>query len=111
MTITLPDEMRGELEREAKAEGFATVDEYVLIMYLRAKHTHGTSGENFMGDFDLGLSEEMDSPERVAQRRENLNRLLQEGLDSGPSIPVTPQFWDDMRRRVNEKLKAKEAKP
>ncbi len=38
MTITLPDEMRGELEREAKAEGFATVDEYVLIMYLRETH-------------------------------------------------------------------------
>jgi hypothetical protein len=30
MTITLPDEMREELERKAKAGGFETVDEYSL---------------------------------------------------------------------------------
>jgi hypothetical protein len=110
MTITLPDEARKEIEAEAAAEGFATVDEYIWIMYLRAKHSHGPAGENFLGDYDLGLTEEMDSPERVAQRRENLERLLQEGLDSGPPIPVTPEFWEDMRRRVEEKLAAKGTK-
>jgi hypothetical protein len=107
MTITLPDEMRAELEQEAKAAGFATVDEYVLVMYLRAKHIYGARGEEFMGDFDLGLAEDTDSPERVAARRERLDQLIQEGLDSGPAIPVTPEFWDDMRRRLEERLAAK----
>jgi hypothetical protein len=107
MTITLPDDMREELEEGAKTEGFASVDEFVKIMYLRAKHHHGVGQNNFLGDFDYGLSEEMDSPERVAKRRERLNQLIQEGLDSGPPITITPGFWEDMRRRLEERIAAK----
>jgi hypothetical protein len=87
MTITLPDEMREELEAGAKAEGFATVDESVKIMYIRAKHCHGVGEDNSLGDFDFRLSEEMDSPERIAKRRERINQLIQEGLESGPLTP------------------------
>jgi hypothetical protein len=111
MTITLPDEMRTELEREAKAAGLANVDEYVLMMYLRAKHMHGPRGEELMGDFDLSLADGTDTPERIAKRRERLNQLIQEGLDSGPSIPVTPEFWAEMRRRLEERMAAKGARP
>ena len=107
MTITLPDELRDELELGAKAGGFATVDEYVFIMYLRARHTYGENGEGPMSDFDFGLPDDTDSPERVAKRRAHLNQLLQEGLDSGPPIPATPEFWDDMRRRLEERMAAK----
>ena len=46
------------------------------------------------------------------QRRkaqEKLDSLLQEGLDSGPSTPMTPQDWNEirleMRRRVVEQAK------
>jgi antitoxin ParD1/3/4 len=109
MTITLPDELKGELEQGAKAGGFASVDEYVLIMYLRARHVYEPDGTGPMSDFDYGLADDTDTPERVARRRERLNQLLQEGLDSGPPIPVTPQFWEDMRRRLEERMAAKEA--
>jgi hypothetical protein len=109
MTITLPDGLRDELEQGAKAEGFATVDEYVLIMYLRARHLYEPGGAGPLDDFDFGLVDGTDSPERVAKRRERLNQLLQEGLESGPPIPVTPEFWADMRRRLEERLAAKGA--
>lgn len=102
MTITLPDDLRDELEQGAKAEGYATVDEYVLAMYLRARLTG-----NPLEDFDFGLADWTDTPERVAARRERLNQLIQEGLDSGPAIPVTPEFWEDMRRRLEERMAAR----
>lgn len=107
MTITLPDDMREELEQEAKTAGFATVDEYILVMYLRAKHSWGPNGEDLLGDFEYGLADGTDSPERVAARRERLNQLIQEGLDSGPAVEATPEFWADMRRRLEERLAAK----
>jgi Arc/MetJ-type ribon-helix-helix transcriptional regulator len=107
MTITLPDELKAELEQGAKAEGFASVDEYVLIMYLRARHVYEPNGAGPLDDFEFGLADDTDSPERVAKRRERLNQLLQEGLDSGPPIPVTPEFWKEMRRRLEERVATK----
>lgn len=41
------------------------------------------------------------SEERVAQGR--LDALLQEGLDSGPATPMTPQDWGDIRREVQRR--------
>lgn len=107
MTITLPDDMREELEQGAKAEGFATVDDYVFVMYLRARHMYGPEAGGLLGDYEHGLAEDTDTPERVAARRDRLNRLIQEGLDSGPAIPVTPEFWAEMRRRLEERMAAK----
>jgi len=43
---------------------------------------------------------------KIQGAREELERLVQEGIDSGPGIEVTPQFWEDIRaevlRRANE---------
>jgi antitoxin ParD1/3/4 len=30
--------------------------------------------------------------------------LLLEVLDSGPPIPVTPEYWEEKRRRLAERL-------
>ncbi len=107
MTITLPDEWRDELKEGAAAAGCATVDEYILKMYHLARHAFGPSGNELMSDFEFGLADDTDTPERVAARRERLNQLIQEGLDSGPPIRVTPQFWEDMRQRLEERMAAK----
>lgn len=109
MTITLPDDLKDELERGAKAEGFATVDEYVHIMYIRARQMFDPEDGGPLADFDFGLAPGTDAPERVAARRERLNQMLEEGLNSGPTIPVTPAFWDEMRRRLEERMAAKES--
>jgi len=33
---------------------------------------------------------------KIPEAREELERLVQEGIDSGPGIEVTPQFWEDI---------------
>ena len=38
--------------------------------------------------------------------RANLERLLIEGLNSGPSKPFTPEDWDAMRQRLRDRLAA-----
>ena len=109
MTITFPDEMRAELEAEAKAGGFGSVDEYVLIMYHRAKHSFGVNGENEIGD---DSEAHPDGPlwERPGVR-ERLLALAEEGLASGPGVPVTPEFWADLRRQAGERIAAREPTP
>lgn len=41
---------------------------------------------------------------REAQAR--LDALLQEGLDSGPSTPMTAEDWRDIRREVAQAVKS-----
>jgi antitoxin ParD1/3/4 len=36
--------------------------------------------------------------------RENLEKLLLEGIESGPASPMTRQDWDDLRRRVEQQV-------
>ncbi len=110
MTITLPDEIKADLEAEAKAEGFSTVDEYVYIMYVRAKLNYGPQGENYMADHSLGIADDTDTPERVAANRERLRALIREGIESGPATPMTPDDWADLRRRLDERLAARGVK-
>ena len=43
----------------------------------------------------------------VVNSREELEAKILAGLDSGPPIPVTPAFWEDVRKRVAERLAAR----
>lgn len=36
--------------------------------------------------------------------RENLERLLLEGIESGPATPMTRRDWDDLRLRVRQRI-------
>jgi hypothetical protein len=84
MTITLPDELKDELERKARAAGFATVADYVcwLVQQDAAPHTEVTAE-------DLGFASEAE-----------LEAKLEASLNSGPPIPVTSEFWDELRKDV-----------
>jgi hypothetical protein len=42
---------------------------------------------------------------KVDDARAELERLVQEGIDSGPGIEVTPQFWEDIRAEVRRRAK------
>ena len=80
MTITLPDEIRDELERKAKTAGFTTVAEYVA---------------------ELIHSDEMpDVPSsRLAPRdRAELEAMLDEGMASGDVVEADDAFWAERRR-------------
>ena len=79
MTITLPDEMREVLERNAKAAGFATVAEYVE--WLVRTDEAGDAGAT-PEDFGFAGAAEMEA------------KLLA-SLNSGPPVRVTPEFWEE----------------
>ena len=54
------------------------------------------------------MSENRDkSTRREAQAR--LDALLQEGLDSGPSTPMTAEDWSDIRGEVAQAVKTQSA--
>jgi hypothetical protein len=94
MTITLPDAIRDELERKARAAGFESVDQYVVCLILEADEAEGE------GLSDMPVPEEL-----VIKSREDLEAKLLASLDSGPPIKVDEAFWADLRRRVDERAK------
>lgn len=76
MNISLPDAMKAFVEEQVQSGGFGTVSEYVRDLVRR------------------------DQKERAQDR---LKALLLEGLESGPGEPVTPEFWNNLRREVQER--------
>jgi antitoxin ParD1/3/4 len=84
MTITLPDELKAQLESKARAAGFATIAEYVcwLVQQEAAPDAEVSPG-------DLGFASEAE-----------LEAKLLASLNSGPPIAVTPEFWDELRKDV-----------
>ena len=91
MTITLPDERKAELERKARAAGFATILEYLLSLV--------PDEEDESGDVEP-------PPERTPKDRAELEAMLDAGMSSGPPIRMPPEFWEE-RRRVQEERIAK----
>ncbi len=87
MTITLPDELKDELERKARAAGFTTVLDYFLSLV-----PEDGAGE---GDDTTG------SPGLTPRNRAELEAMLDAGMASGPPIRMTPEFWEE-RSRVHE---------
>jgi Arc/MetJ-type ribon-helix-helix transcriptional regulator len=81
MTITLPDEVRAQAERQAKAGGFASVADYLADLVRE--------------DGDVV---ERDGP-NTAHTREDVERLLNEAL--GDKVLVADEaFWERHRQRL-----------
>jgi antitoxin ParD1/3/4 len=81
MTISLPATMRQFVERQAKAEGFATAGEYLRAV-IRALQ------------------------ERCAAEREIEEKLLI-GLQS-PPIRATEEFWTDLEARAAKPMRPRQ---
>ena len=74
MNISMPDTMRDYVEGQLESKGYASVSEYMRSLV------------------------------REQQRQEaqdRLDALLLEGLDSGPAIPVTPEYWSNLKARLH----------
>jgi hypothetical protein len=82
MTITLPDEMREELERKAKAAGLESVDAYIVWL---CKLEDTGSADLTAEDLGFGSHQELEA------------KLLA-SLASGPPILATPEFWAELRK-------------
>ena len=83
MNIALPESMKRFVQERVTAGGYSSVSEYVRELI------------------------------RADQRREieeRIDALLLEGMDSGQSIPVTEEYWDEKKRKLTERL-AKAIRP
>lgn len=83
MNVSVSDELKSFVDAQIADGGYSTVSEYIRAL-LR------------------------DAQKRVAH--EKLDRLLLEGLDSGPSQPITPEFWDELRARAQARIQARKNK-
>lgn len=79
MNITLPDELRPMIERQAKASGCDSVEQYVMNLVL-----------------DFEVSDVPEPPQEArysADSREELEAKLLEGMNTTGDIVVGPDFW------------------
>lgn len=83
MTITLPDELKDGLERKAHAAGFDTASDYVCWLVQQPEITDPEWTPQ-----DLGYASE-------AELEAHLLAAL-----ASPAIPVTPEFWTELRKEV-----------
>ncbi|MDB5353064.1 MAG: putative addiction module antidote protein family [Planctomycetota bacterium] len=81
LTVELPKGMRQFLESEAAERGLGTAEAYLV---------------------ELARQEQM----RKAKAR--LEAHLLAGLESGPAIPVTPEFWAGLRQGFEERQTKRE---
>ena len=77
MNIALPDSMKHFVQDRVSEGGYSSVSEYVRDL-IRA-----------------------DQRRKVEER---IDAMLLEGLDSGPPIPVTPEYWEEKKRKLTERL-------
>jgi antitoxin ParD1/3/4 len=71
LTISLPDSLKEFIEREVETKGYGNVSEYVR-----------------------GLLRDAQAKEADAR----LKTLLIEGLTTGEDIPLSPEFWSELKQ-------------
>ena len=80
VTISLPDSLKEFIEREVQTKGYGNVSEYMRGL-LR------------------------DAQKREAESR--LEALLLEGLASHKDLPLTAQFWRELRAEASQMIRGK----
>jgi antitoxin ParD1/3/4 len=81
VTISLPESLRDFIEVQVKTKGYGNVSEYFRGLLREAQ-------------------------EREAEKR--LENLLLESLnDPRADIHITPQFWDDVKKRFVDRVERK----
>lgn len=83
MTITLPDDVREQAERQVKAAGFASVSDYLADL-VREDDETGTPPDSLSG-----------------YTYEELGKLL-DAAKVGPWVPADEAFWEERHRKLAE---------
>jgi antitoxin ParD1/3/4 len=76
LNISLPKTMKGFVESQLKEGGYSTASEYVRDLIRDAQRRAG---------------------------REKLEKMLLDGIDSGPPIEVSDEFWVKRREALARK--------
>lgn len=77
MNIALPESMKHFVQERVTEGGYSSASEYIRALTR-------------------------DDQKRKVEER--VDALLLEGLDSGQPIPVTPEYWEEKKRRLIERL-------
>ena len=77
MNIALPESMKHFVQEQVNEGGYSSVSEYVRDLIRNAQKR---------------------------KQEERIDALLLEGLGSGEAIPITPEFWEEKKRKVAERL-------
>ena len=77
LNISLPEKLQTFLQAQAAAAGLSTESEYVHSLVLREQS-------------------------RLAQQS-RIDQLLLEGVESGPLIEVTDEWWEQKRTQISER--------
>jgi antitoxin ParD1/3/4 len=78
MNISLPDSMKRFVDQQVREGDYAGASDYVRDLVRR---------------------------EQRAAAEAKLRRLIAEGLASGPSAPVDPSFFEDLRKRARARAR------
>jgi antitoxin ParD1/3/4 len=78
VTISIPDPLKGFIQKQIKSKGFGNVSEYFRTLIRKAQE------------------EESDA---------KLQALLLEGLNSGEDTEITREFWKDLKSEAAHLLK------
>jgi hypothetical protein len=90
MNITLPDEMREELELKAKIAGFSSVEKYV------AELVHTDEGPIAVSNPPTGAC-------YAVSTREELVAKLLEGQNTAGDVVAAPDFWEGRLKAAQER--------
>lgn len=83
MNISVPDDMKAFIDAQMAAEGYATASEYLRSLIREAQKRRA---------------------------KQELEAKLLEGLQ-GPSVEMTPEDWESIRREALEGLSGESIRP
>lgn len=93
MTITFPDAVWAEAEAKAKASGFRSVETYIAVLIAEDTPEEDLLSPNYVP-----------RPELTPRNREELERMIEEGMNSGPGVVADEAFWAERRRVLEAKI-------
>jgi antitoxin ParD1/3/4 len=76
MNISLPDPLKQYVDSQVAAGAYSSASEYIRRLIRE---------------------------DQERRHREEIDQKLLEAMDGGPSTPLTPQDWADIRREVRER--------
>ena len=82
LNISLPDSMRTFIEQKIAQGGYSTVSEYIRQLVR-------------------------DDQKRAAKER--LEALLMEGINSGPAVEITDEYWAEKKAKLLKLIEEQEA--
>src|SRR5437879_6170807 len=90
-TISLPDSLHAAAQQQAALAGLCNVDDYVADLVRREAQVQVDGPDS-------------STVEALQLRKQEIEAVLSEGLDSGPATPMTPEDWSALRQRVEARL-------